>query len=111
MKIQIPLDFEQLNIMNRLLSPVYEIKSETRAQKINISILRDLSDKFQIKYYSKKKDRDLLNSRKKFKMSLKFHEAESLRTFLAMCLDTLIFTTLERSKVSRLHNYIDQKTI
>ncbi len=111
MKIQIPLDFEQLKIVFNLLENAYNIKTETRAEKTNMSILIDLCDKFQIKYNSKRKDLDLLNSRKKFKMSLKFHEADTLRMFLAFFLDSVHLNDLQRSKISKLHNYIDQKTI
>jgi hypothetical protein len=79
MKIELKLTADQIVAVAKLLEQVTESSLPSSTQdKVNKSISFDLSDKFASKKSSVKKSNSLFDFKKRHKMSLKYHEANTL---------------------------------
>ena len=80
MKIEIHLNIDGLVAVNEALKELYEMEPPTdKRGRVYLSIGLELSDKFDSKVKSElKKGVNLFNSKKKFKVGLKYHEAWAL---------------------------------
>lgn len=82
MKIELNLTAEEIFTVTTVLNPIYTAKAIKREGKSLFSIGLDLVDKFETKSKSLKKKQNLFDSKKKHKISLKFHEADALERIL-----------------------------
>ncbi|GGA84511.1 hypothetical protein GCM10008015_26630 [Flavobacterium palustre] len=82
MKIDLKLTHEAITIIASTLQPIYKSKAHTRREKSTLSIAYDVAGKLDSKFGSVKLKTDLFNTKKKVKVSLKYHEADMLELLL-----------------------------
>jgi hypothetical protein len=82
MKIEIALTPEAAIIIAATIQSVYNTKAHTRRHKSTLSIALDVAAKLDGKAVHLKAKMNLFDSKKKIKVSLKFHEADMLELLL-----------------------------
>jgi hypothetical protein len=82
MKIELRLVPETAIIIAATIEVVYNYKALTRRQKSTLSIAIDVAAKLDAKAVHLKAQMNSLKSKKKIKISLKFHEADMLELLL-----------------------------
>ena len=76
MKIELKLNNDSIIAVNELLSYIYDMeRSNDKKVNVNLSIGYDLADKFDSKAKQLVKKATLFDTKKKHKITLKYHEA------------------------------------
>jgi hypothetical protein len=103
MKIELKLTSDQIFAAANLLEQVNRISTPSTTQdKINKSISLDLSDKFTSKNKSLQKSNSLFDFKKKYKMALKYHEANTLFEVVNQFLPSVGFTNTKAANDLRM---------
>jgi len=110
MKVELTFSFDTIIAIDKQLQKIYELPiSNNKRDNFVKSIGFDLAAKFQTKRTAIKKNASLFDQKKRFKMSLKFHEACGLQEILSdplLQLDNALYASLIEKTI---HN-LDQKT-
>lgn len=111
MKVEIKINNDTLIATNEILQRCYSLNKPVEVSARNtLSIAYDLADKFDSKCRQKIKKANLFDNSKKFKMTLKYHEATALHTML---IASSFFTENEykATLISQLISQINQKIV
>ena len=111
MKVELKLTADTINAAARLLEKVYDLPAPWgQSEKIIRSIAYDVADAMLSKQKSIRKKLNLFDAKKKYKISLKYHEAFALYNIL----NELIINVSDdynRVILDKLKNDLHQKTI
>lgn len=89
MKIDIKLPPEAIMVIAATLQGVYKTKGFTRREKSTLSIAIDVLTKIDAKAVILRSKMSLFDSKKKIKVTLKFHEADMLELLLIQQISTI----------------------
>jgi hypothetical protein len=89
MKIEIKITADQVFATSKLLQQVYDTTPVDVNQKIMRSIALDVADKYISKQHALYTKQDLFDAKKKYKITLKFHEAYALHSVIELLLYTV----------------------
>ena len=108
MKIDLKLNPETALIIAATIEAVYNTKAYTRRHKSTLSIAIDVAAKLDGKAVHIKAKANLFDSKKKIKISLKFHEADMLELLLIQQLEGVQDTYI-RQEIQKTINDLNQK--
>lgn len=112
MKIETKLTSDQIFAVAKLLEQVYDTYPEIKKQdKLVRSIAFDIADKFTTKQRTIYKSNTLFDQKKKYRVTLKFHEAVTLNVIIAYFLPSIPATEKAHNDLLMLRNKLDQQTI
>lgn len=109
MKIELNLAPEKIIIISAAVQPIYSTKAHTRREKSTLTISFDVAAKLDSKVASMKaKMSSLFDSKKKIKVSLKYHEADMLELLL---IDQIRYAETDyiRQQIQSVINVLNQK--
>lgn len=110
MKVEIKFSNDTLMAINAQLQEIYNLPVSTiKRENVYKSIGVDLADKFDKKCKTLIKKASLFDQKKRFKMSLKFHEAWALQEIL-MELVSQVKNEYQKTLIEKTINTLDQKT-
>ncbi|MGC1471521.1 MAG: hypothetical protein WA775_02920 [Psychroserpens sp.] len=110
MKVEINISNDTLVALNKQTQRVYELPIiNNKEHKVVLSISYGIAEKFQKKYSSRVQNQSLFDTKKRIKMSLRFHEAWALQILLETVVDGMD-NLYHKSLISALINQLDQKT-
>lgn len=96
--------------INSVLKGVYELPvSNVERENIYKSIGFDLADKFDSKCKSQVRKASLFDSKKKNKITLKFHEAWALHQILMDTLD-YVNNAYQKTLISKVIHFLNERT-
>lgn len=110
MKVELNFSLDTLMAVNKQLQKMYELPVSTvKRENVYKSIGFDLADKFDKKCKTLIKKTSLFDQKKRFKMSLKFHEAWALQEIL-MELVSDVNNSYQKALIEKTIHNLDQKT-
>jgi hypothetical protein len=90
MKIELNLTADQVFAVEKLLNQVYDLFPSVDCEQLAVrSIAFDLAEQFTAKRKALIKKNSLFDVNKKYKMSLKYHEAVALRKIIGNLIETV----------------------
>jgi hypothetical protein len=111
MKVELKLTADTINAAARLLEQVYDLPAPLgQGEKIIRSIAYDVADAMLSKQKTIRKKQTLFDSKKKYKISLKFHESFALYNILNELLHT-VSDQYNRTILGKLIGDVHQKII
>lgn len=112
MNIEPKLTADQVFAVAKLLEQVYETyPSSNPDQKLVRSISFDLADKFTTKQRTVYKSNSLFDTKKKYKMTLKYHEAFTLYAIVQYFLPMIPKEEKAHNDLLKLSTYLHPKLI
>lgn len=110
MKVQLNIKPDTLITAHKLLQHVYDLGATvSKQEKAYRSIGYDLAEKFEKLYKKKITSRDLFNTKKAIKVSIKFHEAWALELLL-IDLIALAANSYQKHHIQTLIDQLNHKT-
>lgn len=111
MKIELKLTADQISAVAKLTASVYDLRpSINPSEKLVASIIYDVTDIFSAKQKELHKKASLFDANKRYKMTLKYHEAIALTSTIISLLPT-VNDDYNRTILDKLKNEIHKKTI
>lgn len=89
MKIELKLSADQVFCVAKMIEQVYDTQTHDVQQKVMKSIAIDIADKFTRKQLELHNKQSLFDAKKKYKVSLKFHEAFALSEVIRLLINTI----------------------
>jgi hypothetical protein len=109
MKTDLKLTADQVFALEKLLQQVYNLyPATTQEQKATRSIAFDLDEKFSSKRKQIIKNNNLFEQKKRYKISLKYHEALALQRIIFDLLDT-VNSEKPKFDLKNVHDFLHQK--
>jgi hypothetical protein len=115
MKVELKLMADDLAYLDFLLAPLAAItaaqfRHRKPAQRLLLSIIIDVADKFGGKYQNLSRKPTLFDAKKKHKVTIKYHEAHALHAFLADAIGSE--TDIYKKNIARkIHGFIDPQLL
>jgi Na+/phosphate symporter len=108
MKIELKLTADEINYLERqtLLVQSIDTNQLTKDKKAAYTIMLDVSDKLMAKAKQLNRKTDLFDQKKKHKITLKWHEAETLEQYIdvfSICQDDPYKANLARKVIIQLN--------
>ena len=109
MIVELKFNIDALHLLSSILGSVYKREPTTDyLPKEIISICYDLADKFEKKYKTQQKKPTLFDTKKKYKVSLKYHEGWALLKVVNYSLP-LTDTPFHRAVLTKIQLQLDPK--
>lgn len=110
MKIELNITADQVFAVTKLLQQVYDLFPSVNCDQLSVrSIAFDLDDQFTAKRKALLKKNTLFDLDKKYKMSLKYHEAVALHRIIGNLIET-VNDIKQTNDLRMLYHFLMQKT-
>lgn len=112
MKTTLKINADSIFALDKLLNNVYQVPGfgKTKEAKVLLSISYELSNKFNTKARNIVLKQNLFDSRKKYSIALKYHEAWALEQIIYKSLDN-VNNDYARSLLKNIADDLNQKTV
>jgi hypothetical protein len=108
MKIQLKINADGIAAVSKLLEQVYYLKNENKEVRQLQSICFDVVNKFAKAYRAVLENHNLFDTKKKYSINLKYHEAYALEMVIISLIET-VNDDLAKNKLNQIKDFLNQK--
>lgn len=110
MIIELKFNIDALHLLSELLNRVYNADPNAHGtDKLLVSIAYELADKFEKKFRTQQKKPSLFDTKKKYKVSLKYFEAWALHKIITEIGFALAETPFQQAVLTKISTHLHPK--